>query len=114
MGDGLRWELTNEEFIQFTDPLGRVELFGGKFDIELSLAERFYLAGKLAMWTMPTARPLLVAKDVGTVLRGVDDVLANPQLLQGRSLNEAKNLIGESKGWVNDVMRRSTTNPNGG
>ena len=48
------------------------------------------------------------------VLRGVDDVMANPQLLQGQSLNHVKKLLGNSKGWVNDVMRRSTTNPNGG
>ncbi len=54
------------------------------------------------------------AKGVGTALRGVDDVMTNPQLLEGQSLDQVKNLLGNSSGWVNDVMRRSTTNPNGG
>ena len=53
-------------------------------------------------------------KRLGTALRGVDDVIANPQLLKGQSLNQVKNVLGSSKGWVNDVMRRSNTNPNGG
>ncbi len=41
-------------------------------------------------------------------------MIANPQLLKGQSLDQVKNILGNSKGWVNDVMRRSTTNPNGG
>ncbi len=48
------------------------------------------------------------------VINSVDDVIANPQLLKGQSLDQVKTLLGNSEGWVNDVMRRSTTNPNGG
>lgn len=35
-------------------------------------------------------------------------------LLKGKSLNEIKPLLGNSENWINDVMRKSTTNPNGG
>jgi hypothetical protein len=44
----------------------------------------------------------------------INDILDNPQLLNGKSINEVKNQIGSSEGWINDVMRRSTSNPNGG
>lgn len=54
------------------------------------------------------------AKGVGAALRTVDDMFANPQLLKGQSLDQVKSLLGTSKGWKNDVMRKSTTNPNGG
>lgn len=51
---------------------------------------------------------------VGELLGTVDDVLANPRLLAGRSLEEVRLLIGRTVGWVDDVMRRSTRHPNGG
>lgn len=56
----------------------------------------------------------LAIKESGLILRNVDDVIANPELLKGKSLNQVKGLLENSKGWTNDVMRRSTTNPNGG
>lgn len=47
-------------------------------------------------------------KGVGKALNGVDDVLANPNLLQGKSLEQVQSLLGNSKGWVNDAMRKSS------
>jgi RHS repeat-associated protein len=47
------------------------------------------------------------AKGVGKALNGVDDVLANPNLLQGKSLEQVQSVLGNSKNWVNDVMRKS-------
>ncbi|XXX76291.1 RHS repeat-associated core domain-containing protein [Sorangium sp. So ce134] len=51
---------------------------------------------------------------VGELLETADDVFANPDLLKGKSLGEVRNSIGRTPGWVDDVMRRSTTNPGGG
>ncbi|MEM9930598.1 MAG: RHS repeat-associated core domain-containing protein, partial [Bacteroidota bacterium] len=53
-------------------------------------------------------------RQVGKYLESVDDVMNNPNLLKGRTLPEVQGILGRTKGWVNDVMRRSTTNPNGG
>lgn len=48
------------------------------------------------------------AKGVGKALNSVDDVLANPNLLQGKSLEQVQSVLGNSKNWVNDVMRKSS------
>ena len=48
------------------------------------------------------------AKGVGKAINGVDDVLANPNLLQGKSLEQVQSVLGNSKNWVNDMMRKST------
>lgn len=53
-------------------------------------------------------REVDAAKGVGKALNGVDDVLANPNLLQGKSLEQVQSILGNSKNWVNDVMRKST------
>ncbi|WP_228457872.1 RHS repeat domain-containing protein [Chryseobacterium candidae] len=47
-------------------------------------------------------------RKVGTVLESVDDVMANPNLLDGKSYGYVRSILGNSKNWVNDVMRRST------
>jgi hypothetical protein len=105
---------------------------------ELSLEERLKAAGyepgsgepmpavdgieddhTLELLIIPILRPLewvvgaklmsgLAAKGVGKVLNGVDDVLVNPNLLQGKSLEQVQYILGNSKNWVNDVMRKST------
>ena len=51
---------------------------------------------------------VVATKGVGKALSGVDDVLANPNLLQGKSLEQVQSVLGNSKNWVNDVMRKST------
>jgi RHS repeat-associated protein len=51
---------------------------------------------------------------VGDVLGTADDVLANPQLLSGKSVGEVRMMIDRTPGWSNDVMRRSTKHPGGG
>ncbi|RNC83388.1 MAG: hypothetical protein ED557_11905 [Balneola sp.] len=56
----------------------------------------------------------LFGSSKGVALKSVDDVFANPQLLKGQSLEAVKKKLGNSSGWVNDVMRKSTTNPEGG
>lgn len=38
----------------------------------------------------------------------IDDVLNNPNLLQGKPLSQVQKALGNTEGWVNDVMRRST------
>ena len=40
--------------------------------------------------------------------------MASPSLLKGQSLAQVRSMIGKTPGWVNDVMRHSTTNPGGG
>ncbi|WP_288444082.1 RHS repeat-associated core domain-containing protein [uncultured Chryseobacterium sp.] len=47
-------------------------------------------------------------RKVGTVLESVDDVLANPNLLEGKSYGYVRSILGNSKNWVNDAMRRSS------
>lgn len=49
-----------------------------------------------------------VTKGVGKALNSVDDVLANPNLLQGKSLEQVQSVLSNSKNWVSDVMRKST------
>lgn len=44
----------------------------------------------------------------GEYLESVNDIMANPKLLENKSLLEVKSLVGNSDGWVNDVMRRSS------
>ncbi len=51
---------------------------------------------------------------VGKYLQSAHDVLANPQLLRGKTLTEVRAAIGYTPRWVDDVMRHSTTHPGGG
>ena len=44
---------------------------------------------------------------VGTSLRSVDDVIANPSLLEGRSLSEVKEILKDTPGWEEGQMKRT-------
>lgn len=46
-------------------------------------------------------------RQVGSVLESVDDVMANPSLLQGKSYFYVRNMLSKSKGWINDIMRKT-------
>ena len=50
------WELSDKEFEMFHSSEGRKALFGGEFDIQLSVAERAYWFGKQLGLAMPTAK----------------------------------------------------------
>ena len=47
-------------------------------------------------------------RPVGLFLESVNDVMANPSILRGKSYGFVRNVIGDSQYWVNDVMRKST------
>lgn len=44
--------------------------------------------------------------DVGSELRSVDDLMANPQLLQGRSPEDVESVIGDTPGWRVEALGR--------
>lgn len=48
------------------------------------------------------------ARKLGAVLNSVDDVLTNPQLLQGMSPAEVERLIGSTPGWRIETLRRGS------
>ncbi|MEM6321504.1 MAG: hypothetical protein AAF960_27850, partial [Bacteroidota bacterium] len=50
------WDLSDEELILFETPEGREQIFGGRYDIELSIAERAYYFGKMFMLAAPSAK----------------------------------------------------------
>jgi hypothetical protein len=43
---------------------------------------------------------------VGDLLESANDVLENPSLLQGKSVEQVKMMISKTPGWVDDVMRQ--------
>ena len=47
-------------------------------------------------------------RPVGKFLESVNDVMANPYLLSGKSLAQVRGILNGSKGWIDDVMRRSS------
>lgn len=47
-------------------------------------------------------------RKVGSALESVEDVMANPNLLQGKSYGYVRSILGGSKNWINDVMRKSS------
>ena len=47
-------------------------------------------------------------RPVGSVLESIEDIMTNPSLLKGQSYGYIRNMVGDSKNWVNDIMRRST------
>ncbi|RYD53623.1 MAG: hypothetical protein EOP52_05675 [Sphingobacteriales bacterium] len=46
-------------------------------------------------------------RKVGSLLESVDDVMTNPNLIDGHSYAYVRNILGKSKGWVNSVMRKT-------
>ena len=102
------WELSDEEFALLSDPATRSQVTGCDCDIELSISERLYLLGKALGFVSPTARLVNVAGKMSFAIKSVDDVIANPNVLQGKSLEQVQSVIGNSKNWVNDVMRKSS------
>ena len=46
-------------------------------------------------------------RQVGKVLESVDNVLANPSLLKGRSYVQVRGILNDSKGWVNSIMTKT-------
>ena len=73
------------------------------------------VAGGLAKKALSLALRKVVAKEiaktslrrVGTLLESVDDVLANPSLLEGKSYGYVRNMLSNSKGWINDIMTKT-------
>ena len=57
---------------------------------------------------MASGLPLTAATRVGSYLDGVEDIMANPSLLQGRTVAEISEVMVGSSRWVRDVMRRSS------
>ena len=57
--------------------------------------------------------PSMLPEPEGSI-ESVDDVFSNPSLLEGRSPEQVQSEIGNTPGWVEDVMHRSRTNPEGG
>jgi len=47
------------------------------------------------------------AKGGGAALRGVDDVIANPSLLEGKTLSEVQNILKNTSGWKEGVMTKT-------
>lgn len=52
-------------------------------------------------------QPFTGARQVGSVLENVNDVLANPSLLEGQTYEHVRNLLENSEGWINSEMRRT-------
>jgi len=52
------WDLSEEELIMFHSAEGRKVLFGGSYDIQLSIAERAYWFGKNLGLALPSAKVL--------------------------------------------------------
>lgn len=50
---------------------------------------------------------------VGSSLRGIDDILANPNLLVGKTPSEVKAIIGKIPGWVEEPLRHGSQAGNG-
>ena len=40
-------------------------------------------------------------------MRGVDDVIANPSLLEGKTLSEVQNILKNTSGWKEGVMTKT-------
>jgi hypothetical protein len=70
--------------------------------------------GPHATQTVEPTRGAGELRRAGDQLESVHDVMANPSLLQGKSVEFVRMLIGKTPGWLNDVMRHSTTHPGGG
>ena len=71
---------------------------------------------KLHAWlgrSAPKGAPTALRR-VGDLLESAHDVMANPSLLQGKSMAQVRMMIDKTPGWANDVMRHSTTHPKGG
>lgn len=106
------WELSSEEFALFANAETRSQVTGCECDIQLSIAEQMYLIGK-ALWLInPTAKlPTVVAKSsvvaLGNTIKNVDDVMANPSLLQGKTLSEIQLVLKNSPGWKEGVMTKT-------
>ena len=47
-------------------------------------------------------------------IESVEDVFSNPSLLEGRSPEQVISEIGNTPGWIQDVMRHSESHPGGG
>jgi RHS repeat-associated protein len=62
------WELSDEEMQLFADPETRYIVTGCDCDIDLTVAERLYLAGKMASFAMPTARLATISKTTELVI----------------------------------------------
>ena len=83
------------------------------YNLEVHRAQSYYV-GEQELLAHNTGTNCQALRKVGDLLESVEDVMANPSLLDGKSMNHVKATIGESPGWSHDVMRRSTRHPNGG
>ncbi len=50
----------------------------------------------------------------GRIIRNIDNVMNNPYVLKGMKLEKVYKILSNKTGWINDVMRKSSTHPNGG
>ena len=51
------------------------------------------------------AKSSATLRPVGTYFESVDDIMANPSLLNLKSYAQIRGILNGSRGWVNDVMR---------
>lgn len=56
----------------------------------------------------------LVSNTAGKIaLKSIDDIMANPKLLDGKSLNQVKSIVGETNGWVNGTLNQGRSKGEG-
>jgi hypothetical protein len=100
------WELTDEELILFTDPNTRSQVTGCDCDIQLTVVERIYLAGKIALLVAPAARvrTLYQAEDF---IRYSDKTLVSNQIIVGKGAKGAQTIPALKGGGVNPTTGKS-------
>lgn len=70
------------------------------------------LSGSLQRY-LAARRIAQVVRTVGARLRNVNDVIANPSLLDGRSLQEVQNRLTGAKGWVEGTLGKGRSTGEG-
>lgn len=85
-----------------------LDLTGGSLEKGLAKAGEKLIAKEVEhVVEKVVERNITDTRKVGSTLESINDVMANHNLLQGQSYGYVRNMLENSKGWVNDIMRKS-------
>ena len=101
--------IKNYSAVKLFNDLGKVE---SSVNSSVEMADYALKGGPLTIGEGALSESSVAANE-GTILRGVDDVITKPSLLEGKSLSEVQSVLKNTDGWVEGTLTKGRSTGKG-
>ena len=109
------WSLNSNEMALFSDPSTRSQITScGDCDVQLNVAERIYMLGKMLTWALPSgrfAKTAIIAEEAVTAANVVEEVtskLGGRMIIVDENISPTVQIALEKEGFVTKTLPKGT------